>query len=134
MGKRAAGQNPGLEAAQSLGFIVGACVCLILSAVFAMGALRKAVGSPEPRPSGRINPNDASVTSLARLPGIGLTRARAIVTLRDSIQDREGHALAFRRAEDLAQVKGIGPATIEGIRPWLTFDALPGDENELAGR
>lgn len=99
-----------------------------------MGALRKAAGSPQPRPSGRINPNSASVASLARLPGIGLTRARAIIALRDSLQDREGRTPVFRRAEDLAQVKGIGPATIDGIRPWLQFDPPPSDRDKPVAR
>jgi len=134
MGKRTRGPNPGLEAAQSLGFIVGSCVCLILSLAFASGTLRRAVGAPELRPCGRINPNDAPVASLARLPGIGLTRARAIVVFREQLESRHGDASAFRRAEDLAQVRGIGPATVEEVRPWLRFDALPGDKNEPAGR
>lgn len=127
MEKRAAEQNLGLEAAQSLGFIVGSCACLILSLVFATAVLHRARGVPESPPSGRVNPNDASVASLARLPGIGLTRARAIVALRDDLQSRQGSAAVFRRAEDLAQVKGIGPATVEGVRPWLQFDPPPDD-------
>jgi competence ComEA-like helix-hairpin-helix protein len=134
MGKRAAGQNPGLEAVQSLGFLVGSCAGLILSLAFATGASHRAAGSPAPRPGGRINPNDASVASLARLPGIGLTRARAIVAFRDHLQDRQGRAPAFRRAEDLAQVKGIGPATVEGMRLWLQFAPLPGDSHEPVAR
>ena len=130
MERRAAGHNPRLEAAQSLGFIVGSCLCLILSAVFAVGTFRKAFGSPEFHSQGRINPNDASVASLARLPGIGSTRARAIVDFRTRLQGRPGDAPVFRKAEDLAQVKGIGPATVEGIRPWLRFDPSPEDGND----
>jgi len=78
---------------------------------------------------GRINPNYASAASLARLPGIGLTRARAIIALRERLQREAGLNPAFRTAEDLAQVKGIGPSTIEGIRAWLRFDVLPGEAN-----
>jgi DNA uptake protein ComE-like DNA-binding protein len=72
------------------------------------------------------------VASLARLPGIGLTRARAIITLRNRLQNEEGRIPAFRNADDLAQVKGIGPATVDGMRPWLRFDASPGDANTPA--
>jgi competence protein ComEA len=81
-------------------------------------------------PGERINPNEAPVASLARLPGIGLSRARAIVALRSSLHDRAGHGPAFRNADDLSQVSGIGPAVIEGIRPWLRFDPPLADGNE----
>ena len=69
----------------------------------------------------RINPNDASQASLARLPGIGLTRAQAIVTYREQFsQDGQG-GLAFRDCNDLDKVKGIGPATARDMRKWLKF-------------
>jgi len=132
MRKRAAGDNPGLETAPSLGFIVGSGLCLILSLIFATSILRKACGPPRIRAIERINPNVAPVASLARLPGIGLTRARAIEAFRRQFEHEQGHAWAFRRAEDLAQVKGIGPATIEGLRPWLRFDTAPGASKPLS--
>lgn len=130
MRKRAAGRDPGLEATQSLGFIVGSCICLVLSLAFAAGVSRETVDPPSPCPGGRINPNNAPVASLARLPGIGLTRARAIVALRSDRQSRQGLEPVFRRAEDLRQIRGIGPATIDSIRPWLHFDPLPGEKND----
>lgn len=131
MVQRAAGHNPVLEAAQSLGFLVGSCACLILSLIFMTPAFRRA-GAPLPSgPSGRVNPNNAPAASLARLPGIGLTRARAIVALRDRLQDANEYGPAFRSAEDLGQVRGIGPATIEDVRPWLRFDPPPGGSSDL---
>jgi competence protein ComEA len=127
MAKRAtrpilAGADLRLEAAQSLGFLLAVCVGLVLSLGFLAGVLRQGAGSLPERPEGRVNPNDAPVASLVRLPGIGLTRARAIVTLREHLQEQGTGGPAFHRAEDLQQVKGIGPATVEGIRPWLRFD------------
>ncbi len=124
------GPGGGLDAAQSLGFIVGSCACLILSAGFAMGVLYHAVRPLPSIPAERINPNDAPVASLARLPGIGPARARAIVVLRNRLRNQSGDTPVFRSAGDLSQVKGIGPATIEGVRPWLRFDAPPKDNNE----
>jgi competence ComEA-like helix-hairpin-helix protein len=118
----AAGNNPRLEAVQSLGFLVAVCVCIVLSLSFLAGIRHQESGSASVQPDERINPNDAPVASLARLPGIGLTRARAIVALREHLREREGGGPAFRSADDLQQVKGIGPATVEGIRPWLRFD------------
>jgi len=134
MEKRAAGRNPGLEGAQSLGFLVACCVGLILSLAFAAGILNRDTGSPMLRSGGQINPNEASLDSLARLPGIGLARARAIITLRDRLQNEDGHRPVFRDANDLAQVKGIGPATVNGMRAWLRFDASPRDANESVAR
>jgi competence ComEA-like helix-hairpin-helix protein len=130
MEKRTARHNPGLEAVQSLGFIVGSCACLVLSAAFALEACHRTDGSPGLGPGGRINPNEASVASLTRLPGIGLTRARAIVLFRNRLRTEQGRDPAFRNAEDLAQIKGVGPATIDGMRAWLRFDVPSNDGND----
>lgn len=62
----------------------------------------------------RLDPNRADVSSLAVLPGIGTERAEAIVRARS--------LAPFERAEDLARVPGIGEATIERLRPWLSFE------------
>lgn len=127
---RAAGQNRGLDAVQSLGFLVAVCVCAALSLVFAIGALRHAADSPRSYPRVQINPNNAPLSSLARLPRVGMARARAIVALRNQLKNEKGCETVFRCAEDLAQVKGIGPVTIEAIRPWLQFDTSAADGND----
>jgi competence ComEA-like helix-hairpin-helix protein len=75
----------------------------------------------------RVNPNYASPASLARLPKVGPTRAQEIVSYRRQFTEQAGQSLAFSRVEDLRRVKGIGPATIEAVRPWLTFDPLVSD-------
>ncbi len=122
-----------LDAAQSLGFLVGSCVCAVLAAGFAVRAIQPAVVERKPLPEGRVNPNEAPAASLSRLPGIGPARARAILDLRTRLQDRTERQPAFRNAGDLGQVEGIGPATIEGIRPWLRFDPSATPGNELQG-
>lgn len=122
MTARAAGHSEALEAAQSLGLIVGSVLCLILLTAFAGQVLGRAVQPPQ-LPSGeRINPNEAPVASLARLPGIGVARARAIVAFRDSLRSQGRQDPAFQCAEDLSKIRGIGPTTLAGIRPWLRFD------------
>ncbi len=128
-----AGKNRGLEAVQSLGFLVGLCACVIVAMLFAAAALHRTIGSRQSQSIAKINPNDASVSSLARLPGVGATRARAIADFRDRLKTREGRRTVFQCAEDLAQVKGIGPATVETMRPWLQFDP-PADGNDLPER
>jgi DNA uptake protein ComE-like DNA-binding protein len=133
MGQRALGHDKMLDAAQSLGFLVGSCVCAVLAAGFAVRTLQPGVVEWKPLPEGRINPNEAPAASLSRLPGIGPARARAIVNLRTSLRDRSEHQPAFQNAGDLGQVEGSGPATIKGIRPWLRFDPSATAGNELQG-
>lgn len=60
----------------------------------------------------RIDPNDADEVQLDRLPGVGPATARAIIAARDS-------GTVFRRADDLLVVRGIGPASLERVRPWV---------------
>ncbi len=66
----------------------------------------------------KINPNNASVASLIRLPGIGPVRAAAIVEYRAAMT---GSTKAFSSCADLQKVKGIGPKTAESIGRWLCF-------------
>lgn len=66
---------------------------------------RASAGRPD-----RLNLNEASVEELEGLPGIGPTRARAIVRWREE----QG---LFRELEELLKVPGIGPATLERLRP-----------------
>lgn len=66
----------------------------------------------------RLDPNRATARELDRLPGVGPKAAAAIVEARL----RDG---AFRRPEDLARVRGIGPATVEKLREHLDLSAPP---------
>lgn len=61
---------------------------------------------------GVVNIQTASVEELTRLPGIGPSKAAAIVAFRERTQ--------FRRIEDLLRVRGIGRATFRRLRPMLT--------------
>jgi len=65
-----------------------------------------------------INPNTATAASLRRLPLIGPVRAQAIVHYRRQAQ-AAGLEPAFRYREDLTNVPGVGPATIERAGTWL---------------
>ena len=64
----------------------------------------------------KINPNDATIASLRRLPGIGPRLAAAIVAHRGAHR-----AEPFRHAEDLAAAKGIGSRTAQRLAPWLSL-------------
>lgn len=61
---------------------------------------------------GVVNVNTATPDQLGLLPGIGETKARAIVEFR---QRRP-----FARVDDLVSVRGIGRATLRRLRPYLT--------------
>jgi len=71
----------------------------------------------------RINPNVASWASLARLPGIGRVRAQAIVEYRDQYNNKSNQPdlPAFKTADDLQNIKGIGPKTAEQLSEHLIF-------------
>ncbi|SFH48301.1 ComEA family DNA-binding protein [Modicisalibacter xianhensis] len=56
-----------------------------------------------------VNINTADVETLSQLPGIGATKAQAIV------EDRTANG-PFASVEELDRVNGIGAATIEGLR------------------
>ena len=73
-----------------------------------------------------IDPNTASWASLARLPGIGPTRAQAICAYRRAYEaDHEGRR-AFSEPADLTAVPGIGETIVEHIAPYLTFAETTG--------
>ncbi len=73
--------------------------------------------APKPAPAAgmMIDVNTATADQLQLLPGIGPSRAAAIIESRDS----QG---PFRTVEDLARVRGIGPATVEGVRPYVRIE------------
>ena len=64
---------------------------------------------------GTVNINTATAEQLEMLPGIGESRAQAVVAERK----RSG---GFKRVDDLLAVKGIGEASLEKLRPYLTLD------------
>jgi len=69
----------------------------------------------------RIDPNTAPWQELAVLPQLGEKRAKEIVAYRERyIADHPG-GVAFKRAEDLSAIRGIGAATLETLRPHLMF-------------
>lgn len=64
--------------------------------------------------SAKVNVNTADVATLQQLSGIGDVKAKAIVDYRNKIGK-------FKSAQDLINVPGIGEATIEKIKPFLSF-------------
>jgi competence ComEA-like helix-hairpin-helix protein len=61
-----------------------------------------------------VNINEASLSELQHLPGVGPKLAARIVEAREK--------KPFRKVDDLRQVPGIGPKTLENLRPRVTAD------------
>jgi competence protein ComEA len=70
-----------------------------------------------------VDINSADWPELIQLPGIGPTLAKRIVESRQT-------AGPFADNDDLRRVRGIGPKTLEGLRPYLR--AMPGRSNVAA--
>jgi competence protein ComEA len=68
----------------------------------------------KPPPAQPIDINKATAAELQMLPGIGPTRARQIIEIRNNG--------AFQTVEDLRRVSGIGPKILERIRPYVFVD------------
>lgn len=63
---------------------------------------------------GVVNVNTASAAELQLLPGIGETRAQAIL---DTRKAKGG----FRSVDELVDVKGIGDSALARMRPFVTL-------------
>ena len=116
---RQAGQNR----IQSFAFVISVCVAVCFCRAFVSNPVASESGRGKFTLESRINPNDAPVESLIRLPGLGMGRAGAIVAYRENfIRIEDAETLAFQNCNDLQKVKGIGPKTVQNISQWLNFD------------
>ena len=107
---------------RAFAFVLAVAMCVLFSACFAASNFARLGQLQEIRLESRINPNDAPAASLVRLPGIGVSRARAIVAYRDDFIKQGGGNRAFQNCNDLQRVKGIGPKTAQNISRWLKFE------------
>lgn len=82
-----------------------ACLAALLGGAAPAGAVAEGV----------VNVNTATAEELARLPGVGESKARAILEYR---KERG----AFKSVEQLREVKGIGDAALERLRPHLVLE------------
>ena len=78
---------------------------------------KRPASAPQPAstvPAGPVDLDRASALEIESLPGIGPTLAARILAARDS-------AGPFGSMEALCEVRGIGPALSEKLRPLVTF-------------
>lgn len=77
-------------------------------------------GNWEPGPvkikpgEGKINVNTAGLDDLQRLPGIGPAMAQRIIDYRK----KHGN---FKAVEEMDEIEGIGPSTLEKLKPFVSF-------------
>ncbi|MBL4834831.1 MAG: ComEA family DNA-binding protein [Pseudomonas sp.] len=84
-------------------------LCLSISTLLALPAMAETAMVS-------VNVNEASAAEMAEvLQGVGEAKAQAIVDYREE----NG---AFGSVEDLAQVKGIGPSTIENNQARIALE------------
>ena len=107
---------------QSFAFVIGVCGCALLSIGFGASSLVAVRQSSYIGLDEKINPNDAPIASLVRLPGIGISRAEAIVAYRDNLLGKDSNNPVFRDCDDLQKIRGIGPKTVQNISEWLKFE------------
>jgi competence protein ComEA len=69
----------------------------------------------------KLDPNTASASDLAALPNLGPAMARRILEDREQFQKQHPNQIPYRELKDLERIKGIGPATLENLRPYLRF-------------
>jgi competence protein ComEA len=83
----------------------------ILAVIAGAAPLASAAPGAEERPS-VVNLNTATADELEALPGIGAKKAEAILETRKA---RGG----FKSVDEIVEVRGIGPAQLEKLRPHL---------------
>lgn len=87
---------------------------LALAAALAFGlSTGSALAAGKAAPAGKVNINSASVEQLGTLPGVGPKLAARIVEYRQKTG-------AFKSAQELMNVKGIGEKNLEKLAPYLT--------------
>ena len=112
--------------------VLSVCMAAGAAMLLRFSAARAAMTVPDSLPweppnleqavEGRVNINTAGPEELMTLPGIGESRARAI------IDDREANG-PFIYPEDLIRVKGIGEGILAGLLDQITTGGQDYAEN-----
>jgi len=107
MTRRETRSSVGTARERRLGFLLAACVALVLTSGLLAGAEPKKHPPAEP-----LDLNSATAEELQQLPGVGPGMATAIVDFRQ----KSG---PFRRIEELLAIRGITKQRLEKIRPYV---------------
>ncbi|TWT64639.1 ComEA family DNA-binding protein [Allorhodopirellula solitaria] len=97
-----------------------------IGAVTGLGPLSEPASGVQPDEPSRASPlirlrlNDATAQELGLLPQIGPKMAERIIRYRRAQPSMESWA-------DIESIPGMGPSTIQTIRPWCAIDPSTGD-------
>jgi competence ComEA-like helix-hairpin-helix protein len=106
---------------QLFAFIIASFLAVVFGLWFVTGSVNVKGGTAKIELESRVNPNDAPVAGLMMLPGIGISRAQAIINYREQFRQSGRGDLAFQNCNDLDNVKGIGPVTVSNMCEHLKF-------------
>jgi DNA uptake protein ComE-like DNA-binding protein len=102
--------------------------------IAAKSAAGSSVNADDPQPevgaraselASRLDPNAADWRELAAIPQLGEKKAKAIVAFREDWLKKHPNDPPFRGPQDLRLIKGIGPATVSNMMPYLIFPSRP---------
>jgi competence ComEA-like helix-hairpin-helix protein len=110
------------ERIQCASFLIVVVVCMVAGVFFSSDKLLSLCSSVSIETEPRVNPNDAPLASLVRLPGVGISKAASIIEYREGLARSRPGSVVFGSIDDLEDVPGIGPKTAERISVWLKFE------------
>jgi competence protein ComEA len=109
---------------RSAQFALAACVFTLLGLLLYRGYGSGLGTRPTETVSVRFDLNHAERSDLEQVPGVGPKLAQAII-------DHRGEKGRFQSLDQLRDVKGVGPATFDKVRPYLRVDPVPKAVDDL---
>jgi|SRR6266540_2734462 len=116
--KAPAADAAGSPVSRSAQIALAVCVVLLLGLLAYRGYGNRLGTRPTETVSVRFDLNRADRSDLEQIPGVGPKLAQAIV-------DHRGEKGHFQSLEQLRDVKGVGPATFDKVRPYLRVEPVP---------